>query len=83
MRNLPVSCPIPSISDYIKELFGTTKNIGLGSDFDGVPMIAKGLEDVSRLSNLTKALVGREYTDSEIKGILGDNFLGYMKKILR
>jgi membrane dipeptidase len=69
--------------DYIKELVGKTKNIGLGSDFDGVPMIAKGLEDVSKLSNLTKSLVAREYTDTEIKGILGENFLGYMKKILR
>jgi microsomal dipeptidase-like Zn-dependent dipeptidase len=44
-------------------------------------MIAKGLEDVSKLQNLTINLVARGFTDNEIKGILGKNFLRYMKKI--
>jgi membrane dipeptidase len=67
--------------DHIRSISGSTKNIGLGSDYDGVPMIAKGLEDVSKLQNLTINLVARGYTDNEIKGILGENFLRYMKKI--
>jgi len=67
--------------DHIVEVVGDVDHIGLGSDFDGVPMIAKGLEDVSKLPNLTKALVARGYSDTEIQQILGGNFLGIIKRV--
>ena len=47
----------------IAKVTGSVDNIGLGSDFDGVPMMAQGLEDVSKLPNLTKTLVARGFTD--------------------
>ena len=67
--------------DYMVEVVGNADHIGLGSDFDGVPMIAKGLEDASKLPNLTKALVARGYSDQEIKGVLGGNFLRIIKNV--
>lgn len=67
--------------DHIVEVIGDVDHIGLGSDFDGVPMVAKGLEDVSKLPNLTKALVARGYSDQEIEKILGGNFLRVIKKV--
>lgn len=67
--------------DHIVKVTGGTDNIGLGSDFDGVASIARGLEDASKLPNLTKALVVRGYSDQEIQGILGDNFLRVIKKV--
>ena len=69
--------------DHMVEVVGNADHIGLGSDYDGVPMIAKGLDDASKLPNLTKALVARGYSDQEIKGILGGNFLRMIKKICR
>lgn len=69
--------------DHIVQVTGTTDNIGLGSDFDGVPMIAKGLEDASKLPNMTKALIARGYSDNEIEKILGRNFLRVIKKVLK
>ena len=69
--------------DHMVKVVGNADHIGLGSDFDGVPMIAKGLDDTSKLPNLTKALVARGYSDQEIKGILGGNFLRIIKKICR
>ena len=69
--------------DYMVEVIGNADHIGLGSDFDGVPSIAKGLDDASKLPNLTKTLVARGYSDEEIKGILGDNFLRIIKKICK
>jgi len=66
--------------DHIVKVVGNCDQIGLGSDFDGVPMIAKGLDDASKLPNLTKSLVVRGYSDTEIKGILGGNFLRIIKK---
>ena len=67
--------------DHMVEVVGNADHIGLGSDFDGVPMIAKGLEDASKLPNLTKALVARGYSDQEIKGVLGGNFLRIIKNV--
>lgn len=69
--------------DHMVEVIGNADHIGLGSDFDGVPMIAKGLDDASKLPNLTKTLVARGYSDKEIKGILGGNFLRIIKKICK
>ena len=69
--------------DHIAKILGSVDNIGLGSDFDGVPMIAKGLDDASKLPNLTKALVTRGYSDQEIEKILGGNFLRAIKRVLK
>jgi len=67
--------------DHMTEVIGGTDNLGLGSDFDGVPMVAQGLEDVSKVPNLTKALVVRGYSDQEIEKILGGNFLRVIKRV--
>jgi membrane dipeptidase len=67
--------------DHIVEVTGSTDSIGLGSDFDGVSMVAKGLEDVSKLPNLTKSLMARGYSDQEIEKILGGNFLRVIKGV--
>jgi membrane dipeptidase len=64
-------------------LVGNVNNIGLGSDFDGIPSIAKGLEDTSKLPNLTKTLIERGYSDKEIEKILGRNFLRVIKRVLK
>lgn len=69
--------------DHMVEIIGNANHIGLGSDFNGVPSIAKGLEDASKLPNLTKGLVARGYSDSEIQGILGENFLRVIKKVCK
>jgi len=69
--------------DHVVEVTGGTDSIGLGSDFDGVPSVAKGLEDVSKLPNLTKALVARGYSEKEIEKILGGNFLRIITKVWR
>jgi len=67
--------------DHIVEIIGNVDHVGLGSDFDGVPMIAKGLKDVSKLPNLTKSLVSRGYSDQDIEKILGGNFLRVIKRV--
>jgi len=67
--------------DHMVEVIGGTDNLGLGSDFDGVPRLAQGLEDTSKVPNLTKALVVRGYSDQEIEKILGGNFLRVIKRV--
>jgi len=71
---------IPSVSivadhiDYIVNLAGEDY-VALGSDFDGISIAPKGLEDVSRMPNITKELIRRGYSAQRIAKILGQNFL--------
>jgi membrane dipeptidase len=67
--------------DYITELVGPDY-IGLGSDFDGIPFTPVGLEDVTKMPNITKELVKRDYSPNDIKKILGENHLRLFKKVL-
>jgi membrane dipeptidase len=61
--------------DYVKKLAGGVDNLGLGSDFDGVPCLPDGLDDVAHLPDLTMELMRRGYTDEELTKILGGNLL--------
>lgn len=68
--------------DYIKNLVGIDY-IALGSDFDGIERVVVGLEDVTRFSNLTEALLRRGYSISDVRKILGENFLRVFKQVCK
>jgi membrane dipeptidase len=67
--------------DRIVDLVGPD-HVGLGSDFDGIPSTPVGLEDVTRMPYITEELVNREYSEVDIKKILGGNHLRLMKKVM-
>jgi membrane dipeptidase len=50
-------------------------HVGLGSDFDGVGALPEGLDDGEDLPLLTEGLLGRGFSESDIRKILGENFL--------
>ncbi len=60
--------------DHMVSLVGPDY-IGIGSDFDGMSSTPIGLEDCSKIPNITKELVARSYNETDIKKILGGNFL--------
>jgi membrane dipeptidase len=57
-------------------------HVGLGSDFDGANM-PYGMEDASDLPKITQELLRRGYTDSQVRGILGENTLRVMEQVER
>jgi membrane dipeptidase len=63
--------------DHVVRLIGAD-HVGLGSDFDGAPMPA-GMENASKLPDLTKELVRRGYHSQDIKKILGGNTLRVLR----
>ena len=67
--------------DHIVELVGAD-HVGLGSDFDGIRSTPVGLEDVSKMPNITKELIHREYSETAIQKILGENHLRALKEIV-
>ncbi|MDR7418012.1 MAG: dipeptidase [Armatimonadota bacterium] len=56
-------------------------HVGLGSDFDG-GFPPPGLEDIQALPNLTSALIDLGFTDAELTGILGGNWLRVFREVL-
>jgi len=68
---------IGTIADHIDHVVSVAgiDHVGLGSDFDGVPMLPEGMEDVSKLPDLTAELVARGYGEAEVRKILGENLM--------
>ncbi|ODA35553.1 membrane dipeptidase [Planctopirus hydrillae] len=56
------------------------EHVGIGSDFDGVRQLPRGLEDVSKYPDLTKELIRRGFTKPQIHAILGGNILRVLKE---
>lgn len=60
--------------DYIVGLIGAD-HVGIGSDFDGIESTPKEMDDVTDLPLVTKGLLERGYSETDIKKILGGNFI--------
>ncbi|KAL7866545.1 hypothetical protein AOLI_G00143590 [Acnodon oligacanthus] len=60
--------------DHIKNVAGASI-VGFGGDYDGVPRVPTGLEDVSKYPDLVAELLRRGWTDDEIKDALGRNLI--------
>lgn len=60
--------------DHIKKVAGIDY-VGLGSDFDGVPMLPDGMNGMEDLVLVTYEMLRRGYSEAEIRKVLGENFL--------
>jgi len=67
--------------DHIVKLVGP-EYVGLGSDFDGIASTPVGLEDVSKMPNITRELIKRDYSEGDIRKILGENHLRLIKDVI-
>jgi membrane dipeptidase len=70
--------------DHVAKVAGID-HVGIGSDFDGIPFtgLPEGMEDISKLSNLTYELMKRGYSDLDIRKVLGENLLRVMSECER
>ena len=57
-------------------------HVGLGSDFDGANM-PFGMEDATKLPQITNALLEKGYSEGDVKKILGENTLRVMAEVER
>lgn len=85
--NDPGKTPLSILIDHIDHIARVAgiDHVGIGSDFDGVPLtgVPEGMEDISRLPNITVELIKRGYSDGDIKKVLGENFLRVMSAVER
>jgi membrane dipeptidase len=74
--------PLPKVSwtvivdhiDHMVKVAGID-HVGIGSDFDGIPAVPEGMEDVSKLPAIPQELKRRGYSHVDIRKIMGDNFM--------
>ena len=80
----PVEASLKSLIDHIDHIVDLVgpDHVGLGSDFDGIPGTPKGLEDVSKIPDITKELVKRGYDEEDVNKILGGNHLKLIKDVV-
>lgn len=67
--------------DHVVDLVGI-EYVGIGSDYDGVgDSLPVGLKDVSTYPNLVEGLLQRNYSEADIKKILGQNFMRVWREV--
>ena len=65
---------------YVKKRVGA-RYLALGSDFDGFIFNPKGIRGIEDLPILTMALLRSGFTEQEVLGILGKNFMRVFREI--
>lgn len=72
--------PRPGVSDVVNHIdhavkVGGIEHVGIGTDFDGIEITPKGLEDISKLPKVFDQLKRKGYSEDQIELIAGKNFL--------
>jgi len=62
------------------EIMGTD-HVGLGCDLYGVEVAPRGLEEISKVPAITRALVGRGHSNEAILKFLGGNYLRIFEQV--
>lgn len=73
----PVYPDVKTVVDHIEYIIDLVGDdyVGLGSDFDGIPLTPYGLQDVSKMPSITRELVKRGHSVKTIRKILGGNLM--------
>lgn len=67
---------------YIAERIGWD-HVGLGSDFDGIPSVIPGLEDVKCYPGLLKDILDRGATEEQLAKVAGANMIRVWKDVAK
>lgn len=82
-ERVKVVATVEDVADHVDHAvkIAGVDHVGIGSDFDGIAATANGLEDVSKMPGLVAVLLKRGYSESDLKKILGGNFLRVVRAV--
>jgi membrane dipeptidase len=66
--------------DHIIKIAGID-HIGIGTDFDGIPVPPDGIDSAADLPKITTALMARGYSAEDMKKLLGGNLLRVFREV--
>ncbi len=70
------------VVDHIEHIIKVAgiDHVGIGSDYDGIPRLPRGLDDVSYYPYITQEMLNRGYNKEQIHKLLGGNALRVLRK---
>jgi membrane dipeptidase len=77
---------LATLDDVVRHVVHAVKiagvdHVGIGSDWDGINTVPRGLEDVSKMPALTAALLEHGFSEKDVRKILGGNFLRVLREV--
>ena len=66
--------------DHIIKVAGIN-HVGIGTDFDGIPVPPQGIDSAADLPKITAALMARGYTAEDMRKLLGGNLLRVFNEV--
>jgi len=71
--------------DHVEHAAGLVgpQALALGSDFDGIGETIPGLENPACFPGLAGALLARGFSEPEVRGIMGENLVRYLGRVLK
>ena len=83
---MAAALPPPTLQDVVAQIdhavkIGGIDHVGIGSDFDGVGCVPSDLGSYDKFPALTRALLEKGYSASDIKKIYGGNLLRVMRTV--
>jgi membrane dipeptidase len=82
-KDAPVRATLADVVAHIDHArqVGGIDAVGIGTDFDGITCTPEGFDDVSKFPALTRALLEKGYSPTDIKKIYGANTLRLMRQV--
>ncbi|CAI7594207.1 unnamed protein product [Penicillium bialowiezense] len=79
----PEHATLERVADHIMHIGNLIgfEHVGIGSDFDGIPTVPRGLEDVSKFPALIAELLKRGVSDRDASKVAGGNLLRVWKEV--
>jgi membrane dipeptidase len=71
--------------DYVCQMAGDANHVGIGTDFDGgfgLQSVPHEIDTIADLGKLVSLLGEKGYTESDIRAIMGNNWLSLLKNTL-
>ena len=66
--------------DHVIKIAGID-HVGIGTDFDGIPVPPDGIDSAADLPKITAALMARGYTAEDMRKLLGGNLLRVFREV--
>ena len=76
------------VTDIVRHIehfcsLGGEKNIGIGSDFDGIEYMPDGCNGAEFMNTIAEELLKNNYSEETVRNIIYNNFVRVFKKVLK